>query len=318
MIIGRVIRFMRKRALFLRLGLSCNNNCVFCVTGRDTRMAFDFAAIQDFLRTKRDRYNFLVLTGGEPTIRRDFFDIVDMAGELGYSILLQTNGRLFAFKKFCEKIRHYPVKFSININGPTAKIHDAATNAPGSFTETVRGIKNLLEFDADILVKIPLLKDNYTVLDKTAKKITGWGVRAIMFVFLTPYGSASKYFDSVVPRYTDVSVSLVKTIHWLENQPDISIHLEGFPHCCLAREFHGLISETRFTEGSMDGLIPEDARAVYNCKRERVHRQKQKFPGCEECVFYKKCEGVYREYVNKMGQIEFQPVTGPHGNIPNL
>lgn len=297
------------KGLFLRLGMACNNRCIFCVTGADRSMeSFSFDTVRRILKENRNRYDSLVLTGGEPTLRRDFFDILDFSCKLGYAMMLQTNGRLFAFQRFCKKIFQYNLRFSININGPTAKIHDDITGVPGSFRQTVQGIKNLQESGADILVKVLLTKTNYKYLLRTAQFVATLGVKNIWFVFLTPYGSAGANFDAVVPSFSDVAFPLEQAFRWLRRNTGVKISLEGFPHCRLAPEDHPLITETRFTQDSLDGLIPVGRRPVYNCKRERVSRQKQKFPDCGDCLYDTRCEGVYREYVKQRGRNEFRPV----------
>ena len=297
------------RGLFLRLGHKCNSQCVFCVIGRDNpEEILDFNTIKMILVQKRKRYNHLILTGGEPTLRNDFFYILDLAYKLGYTLMLQTNGRIFSSKDFCERVSKYNIDFSININGPTAKIHDATTQSPGSFEQAIEGIKNLQKTDSNILIKIILTKSNYKHLFETAQFLVNQGITNIWFVFLTPYGLAKDNFDTVVPTFSEVSPTLTKALHWLKKKTNTKISLEGFPHCCLNPEFHTLITETEFTEDSLDGLIPDNNGLIYNCKRERVLKQKQKFPECSTCFFNKKCEGIYNEYINKIGRAEFLPI----------
>ncbi len=296
----------RPRGLFLRLGLVCNNNCVFCVTGNlDSKEAFDFEAVGNIMVKNKNRYDFLVLTGGEPTIRKDFLRILDLAYRLGYRVTLQTNARMFAFEKFCSLVRRYNMKFSININGPNSEIHDAATRTPGSFEQTLTGIRNLQKMDARILVKILVTKINTGYLSETARFVAGLGIKKIWFVFLTPFGSARDNFDDIVPRYRDAAPAVAEAVAWLRKNTDVKIGMEGFPYCCLPSGFHPLVTEEAFTENSLDGLIPENDRRIYNCKKVRVNNQKQKFDSCRQCPYTVKCEGVYKEYVKRMGTEEF-------------
>ena len=299
------------KRLFLRLGFACNNHCIFCVAGgQDPKEGFGFDAIKEILEKNQNKYDSLILSGGEPTVRKDFLRILELAYTLGYSILLQTNARMFVHEEFCKRIQNYNMKFSVNINGPNAKIHDATTNAAGSFRQTVRGIKNLQKWDPDILVKILLTKINYKYLLQTAQFTAGLGIKKIWFVFLTPYGSARVHFDDAVPGYSEVALPLAKALRWLKKNTKVKVGLEGFPYCCLNREFYPLVTEEVFAQNSLDGLIPESDHRIYNCKRERVFEQKQKFSGCAQCLYDKKCEGVYKEYVKRMGQEEFSPIVG--------
>ncbi len=291
------------KGLFLRLGFECNSKCVFCVMdGSQSRL--DFKTIRGILEQNQSRYDFVVLTGGEPTIRKDFFDILDLARQLGYAFKLQTHGRMFESEEFCERISPYNVEFSININGPTAKMHEADTQAPGSFQQTVQGIKNLRKLGSNILVKIIITKNNYKYLLETARFIVSLDVKKIMFVFMTPYGAARMNFNAIFPKFSETTLPLTQAVHWLKENAKVGIFLEGFPHCSLNPEFYPLMTETC----SLDGVIPENSRRIYNCREERVFIQKQKFYECKDCMYDKECEGVYKEYVERMGQDEFRPV----------
>lgn len=291
------------RGLFLRLGFECNSKCVFCVI-EGGKLRIDLNAVRDIFEKNQGRYDYVVLTGGEPTIRKDFFDILDIARRSGYAIKLQTHGRMFASEEFCEKISPYNVEFSININGSTATIHDTDTQAPGSFEQTVKGIKTLRKLDSDILVKIILTKNSYQHLLQTARFIAGLDIKKIMFVFPTPYGAAGMDFDAVVPRMSETLLPLTQAVHWLKKNTKVKISIEGFSRCCLNPEFHPLITECDM----LDGIIPENNRRMYNAKEERVFIQKQKFFECRDCIYDKECEGVYKTYAAKMGKDEFRPV----------
>lgn len=299
----------KKGGLFLKLGYRCNSNCIFCVTGDNYPREFiDFGIIRETLEKNRENYDLLVLTGGEPTIRKDFFDILELAYRLGYKILLQTNARMFSYEAFCEKLKNYNLKFMINVNGCNAAIHDATTNVKGSFEQTIRGIKNLQKRGFEVLCKVMLTKVNYRHLLNTVKYISQLGVKDIWLVFLTPYGSAKLNFDAVVPRYSDVIPTVNQSLLWLKNKEEVKAGLEGFPHCCVSQEFRSLVTEENFSDESLDGIYPEKKSGKYNCKRERVFSQKQRIPECQDCGYNDKCEGIYKEYIKNMGRREFKAI----------
>jgi MoaA/NifB/PqqE/SkfB family radical SAM enzyme len=299
----------KERGLFLKLGYKCNNNCIFCVTGDNYPREFiDFNTLKETLTKDRELYSSLVLTGGEPTIRKDFFDILEIAYRLGYKILLQTNARMFSYKNFAELAKDFNLKLMINVNGHNAAIHDATTCVKGSFEQTIEGIRNLQRCGFEILCKVMLTKINYSYLLDTVKYITGLGIKEIWLVFLTPYGFAKLNFDAVMPTYSEVMPIVNQAILWLKNKQDIKIGLEGFPYCCINQDFHSLITEQNFDENSLDGIYPAENEDKYNCKRERILNQKQKTDECRECKFKNKCEGVYKEYINKVGVEEFKAI----------
>jgi MoaA/NifB/PqqE/SkfB family radical SAM enzyme len=143
---ARVVR-MRRRA-DLKTGTTCNSNCVFCVIGDQLftgdRSTEDCIAE---LRASRATCDDVVFTGAEVTIRPDFFTLVRAAARLGYeSIQIQTNGRMFAYREFCERaIAAGANEFAPAIHGHEAKLHDGLTRAPGYFFQFTTGMLMLLE-----------------------------------------------------------------------------------------------------------------------------------------------------------------------------
>jgi MoaA/NifB/PqqE/SkfB family radical SAM enzyme len=96
------------KRLDIKTGFVCNNNCLFCVQA-DNKCSGNrtFEEIKKDLIDSKKRCDGVVLTGGEVTIRKDFFEIVALAKELGYkTIQVQSNGRILSSMEFCK--REYP------------------------------------------------------------------------------------------------------------------------------------------------------------------------------------------------------------------
>jgi radical SAM protein with 4Fe4S-binding SPASM domain len=85
-------------AAFLILTYRCNLNCHFCFQSRERREAYPDMSIEDVrLIEENFRKSFFYkprihLFGGEPTINRDFPEIVKYLGGKGYRLSLTTNG----------------------------------------------------------------------------------------------------------------------------------------------------------------------------------------------------------------------------------
>ena len=300
---------IKQKGLFLKLGYECNNNCIFCVTGDNyPRKFIDFKIIEETLRKNSKKYDSLVLTGGEPTIRKDFFKILELAYRLGYKILLQTNARMFSYETFCDNLKGYNLKFSINVNSPDFRIHDETTGVKGSFAQTIKGMQNLQKHGSEIFGKIMLTRINYRHVLKTVKFMAQLGIKDIWIVFLTPYGSAKTNFNDVIPKYSQVLLFVNQALLWAKENSNIKIGLEGFPYCCINQEFRQLVTEENFNKDSLQGIYAGDDNYEYNCKSERVFSQKQKFDNCNECRYNNKCEGIYKEYVKNNGKGEFKPI----------
>ncbi|MCK5845788.1 MAG: radical SAM protein, partial [Victivallales bacterium] len=95
------------RKILLRLGYSCNNECVFCHS-RDRR--FKNADQGTDLITLRIEaaaeagVDMVVFSGGEPTIRKDLFELCARAQSVGLEVGLITNGRMLYYKDYAERL----------------------------------------------------------------------------------------------------------------------------------------------------------------------------------------------------------------------
>ncbi|TGK06585.1 radical SAM protein [Leptospira semungkisensis] len=92
----------------------------------------------------------LHLTGGEVTLWKDFFSLVDFAFRIGYqSLFFNTHGGHLT-REFCSKVASYGDKISltISLNG-NSEIHDAS-RGEGSYDSAIQGIQNAQEFGLSV------------------------------------------------------------------------------------------------------------------------------------------------------------------------
>ena len=85
-------------AAFLILTYRCNLNCHFCFQSRERREAYPDMSIEDVQLIEKNFSNSFIykprihLFGGEPTINKDFPEIVKYLGGKGYRMSMTTNG----------------------------------------------------------------------------------------------------------------------------------------------------------------------------------------------------------------------------------
>lgn len=290
----------------IKLGASCNNNCMFCAVGDDCRTCKpSFQEIKQKLISARSEHDLVVFTGGEVTIRNDFLSIVDFAKKLGYSeIQVQSNGRMFFYEDFCKKVIAAGVnQFALSLHGPNAEIHDSLTQSKGSFVQAVQGIKNLKRLGQRVLLNTVITKQNYAVLPEISKFILELDVDQYQFAFIHPCGNAEKNFDIVVPRYKEVSPYLHKALDIGMNAGRL-IFAEATPHCILGEKYYSCSSEKMIPIS----IILEENRIIDNWDYARKNECKSKFSQCNQCVYTSECEGVWKEYAERFGGSEFVPI----------
>ncbi len=287
----------------IKTGFTCNNNCRFCVQA-DNKCKGNrpLDEIKRDLEDSSKRCQDVVLTGGEVTIRKDFFEIVEYAKNLGYKVIqIQTNGRMFSSLDFCKKtIKAGATEFSPALHGYCKEQHEFLTRAPGSFNQTVKGIKNLKSLGAYVLTNTVVVKPNYRNLPEIAKLLVKLNVDQFQFAFVHPMGNARKNFDDIIPRIS-LAAPYIKKALQIGIGAGRSVMAEAMPYC-LMRGYESYVSEN---------FIPETEIAYSNSvfiedyKKKRIAEGKMKFKQCKECKYNSICEGPWREYSERLGCSEF-------------
>lgn len=183
--------------LFLELTRRCNERCIHCGSrcGEQTGEELTLEQYKAFLdKIKRDfdlRGLQLCITGGEPLLRKDFFDIMGYAHSLGFHWGMTSNGTLID-SKIAAKLEESGMEtISVSLDGMRDS-HDAFRRAPGGWDAAVRGINALIERDAfgEIQVTTVVHKDNINELDALYEYLCGIDIDSWRLVTVEPIGRA--------------------------------------------------------------------------------------------------------------------------------
>jgi MoaA/NifB/PqqE/SkfB family radical SAM enzyme len=133
------------------LTFRCNLRCVHCYCNLPPN---DQDAIEKELTTEEvfDIFDqiaeagclWLLITGGEPLLRKDFLEIYTYAKKKGFIITLFTNGTLIT-EEIADYLKEWPPnKVEITLYGVTSETYERVTGISGSFKRCKRGIKDML------------------------------------------------------------------------------------------------------------------------------------------------------------------------------
>jgi radical SAM protein with 4Fe4S-binding SPASM domain len=113
--------------------------------------------------------HWLLYTGGEILLRRDFLDIYTYARRKGLLITLFTNGTLLT-PKIVDRLAHCrPFSIEITLYGRTKETYEQITRVPGSFEKCLRGIDLLLQHKLPLKLKTVALTVNKHELGEIKK-----------------------------------------------------------------------------------------------------------------------------------------------------
>jgi AdoMet-dependent heme synthase len=147
-----VMAHINQRALDLGVPISvhmdltyrCNERCVHCYLDHDDRGEMTTAEIKGILDQLAEAgVFFLTLSGGEPLMRKDFFDIVAYARSLMFNVKVKTNGLLIGQKE-AQRLQELGVEnLQISVYSHRPEIHDRITKVKGSLERTKNAIRFL-------------------------------------------------------------------------------------------------------------------------------------------------------------------------------
>ncbi|MFA5450923.1 MAG: radical SAM protein [Dehalococcoidales bacterium] len=130
----------------------------------------------------------LILTGGEPLMREDIYDIGRYANSKGFRVVVGTNGTLINVKT-AQCIKEIPVsRISISIDFPTADLQDEFRGKKGSFDEALERIQNAHNAGIEVQINSTITRLNSKYLPQLVDMALELKVAAFHPFLLVPTG----------------------------------------------------------------------------------------------------------------------------------
>ncbi|MBD3203487.1 radical SAM protein [Candidatus Woesearchaeota archaeon] len=284
------------------LGYRCNNNCIFCSTAHFPKTQVAKEKIkQQILESKKNKADEICFTGGEPTIRKDIIEIVSFAGRQNFKqIYIDSNGRLFYYKKFCEKIINAgATSFLIPFYAADRETFKLITGSEHAYEQTLEGIKNLINLNQKVDVNIVLVKQNITQLSKIVNLLLNYKVKNILFWGCCPINNPKFNFKKIIPNPKDAAYYLNKTLDSYE-QKISHISINGIPPCKIKKYDKYFVWKYTY----MSVLLG------HNWKIDDLEKQKLdnsiKGKICSSCKRVETCPGIWKEYFKYYHEEEFE------------
>ncbi|MEW6109419.1 MAG: radical SAM protein [Nitrospirota bacterium] len=186
----------------------CNLNCKHCYqTGRKAdEMSFPeikeaVSEISETIAEWKEAYDIdfsmsFNITGGEPFLRKDLYEILAAISDKGFDIYLLTNGTIIDSSK-ARDLSGFGVKgVQVSMEGPE-EIHESI-RGKGSFTSSVRGIRNLLDEGMKVTLNVTLSELNSGCLTDLIGLSSELGVQRLGFSRLVPSGRGETMLSSML------------------------------------------------------------------------------------------------------------------------
>jgi len=119
---------------------------------------------------------FLLLTGGEVFVRRDFFEIYEPLTRMGLVTCLFTNGTLVTKDIAARLAQVPPNRMEITLYGATTATSEAVTGIPGGYDACCAGIESLLSQGMTPALKTTITRQNVGELEAMRQMAENWGL----------------------------------------------------------------------------------------------------------------------------------------------
>jgi len=251
------------RLVFWETTARCNLACRHCRAEAQAQAAPDELTPDEALRVARDiraaSDPILVLTGGEPLVRPDFFDLAAACTRLFSRVALATNGTLVddavAARLAATGIR----RVSVSLDGATPATHDAFRGQAGSFDAALRGFDALRRAGLSVQVNVTIARHNAAEMESILQLALARGADAFHVFVLVPVGCGAELGPEVRLSPAETEAAL----HWL---CDRALALRGRLHvkATCAPQYYRILRAAEARSGGASGTEGEHPRAPHH------------------------------------------------------
>ncbi|MBW1767555.1 MAG: heme b synthase [Deltaproteobacteria bacterium] len=223
----------------------CNLNCVHC------RAASERGPYPGELDTNKcleilDQIALIgmpivILTGGEPLLKKDIFELALHGTQLGLRMVMATNGTLIT-PEISEKIKSSGIKrVSISIDKANAREHDQFRKVPGAFSAALQGIDLLKKAGIEFQINTTVTRDNVHQVHEILDMAIELEAVAHHIFLLVPTGRARDMIDQEID-----ALEYEKLLHWFYDMgKKVPIHLKA----TCAPHYYRILRQEAYKKG---------------------------------------------------------------------
>ncbi|MBI2314031.1 MAG: radical SAM protein [Betaproteobacteria bacterium] len=189
----------------------------------------------------------LVMTGGEPLIRRDLPVLVEAAAKLGLMPVIGTNGTLLSLFRAVELKRAGAVGVGISVDSATSAFHDRLRGQVGAWAAAIAGIEAARQTGLGVLLQATLFEENRGELADLADLAESAGAMALNFFFLVCTGRGVTQTDLSSAAYEE---ALQEILRLQQARPKLMIRARCAPYARRLQGLHAGVSDGAYADWS--------------------------------------------------------------------
>ncbi len=180
---------------------TCNLKCIHCYMESENKKyegELDTKEAKQFIDDLAEfNVPVLLFSGGEPLVRKDFFELAQYTVDKGMRATISTNGTLID-KDTAKTIKKIGVGYvGISLDG-MAENNDKFRQKEGAFDDALKGIRNCLEIDQRVGLRFTINRHNYKDLNNVLDLIEEENIPRVCFYHLVYSGRGSEMMEADV------------------------------------------------------------------------------------------------------------------------
>jgi heme b synthase len=182
----------------------------------------------------------VILTGGEPLLRDDIFQLAQYGSQLGLRMVMATNGTLLT-EDILKRISASGIKrLSISIDGAKEDQHDKFRNMPGAFSGAMKGIGLLKKAGIEFQINTTITRHNVRHVKDILELVVRLGAVAHHLFLLVPTGRAKEMVNQEID-----AMEYEKLLRWfyhMRHKVPVQLKATCAPHYhrILRQEAHAM------------------------------------------------------------------------------
>jgi heme b synthase len=155
----------------------------------------------------------VILTGGEPLLRPDIFDVAAYGHRLGLRMVMAPNGTLIT-DAIAQRLAAVGIqRLSISLDGASAETHDAFRKVPGAFAGALRGIERIKRAGLAFQINTTVTQLNLAQIPEIQQLAVELGAVAHHIFLLVPTGRGKYIVDQAID-----ADAYERTLNWFYEQ----------------------------------------------------------------------------------------------------
>jgi len=220
------------RMVAWELTRNCNLSCIHCRASATLGPYTDELTLAECQKIIDEIAGFssptIILTGGEPLIRNDLFDIIEYGTDRGLRLVIAINGTLLDKEK-AKKLKTGGIKrVSLSIDGKYNATHDLFRGVNGSFASVINATEILTDTELPFQINTTVTKFNVEELRSIYGLVKSIGAVAWHIFLLVPVGRGQELKGKELD--TDMYEQVLAWLYDIEKKNELEIKVTCAPH----------------------------------------------------------------------------------------